>query len=44
MPKQVLQVTKFSGGLNSYADARDIEDNQFAQLVFYLIISSVGLV
>ena len=31
MPKQVLQVTDFSAGLNAYSDAKDIEDNQFAQ-------------
>ena len=32
MPKQVLQVTNFAGGLNAYADPRDIEDNQFVQI------------
>ena len=31
MPKQVLQVTDFSGGLNAYKDARDIKDNEFIQ-------------
>ena len=31
MPKQVLKVTNFKGGVNSVSDARDIEDNQFAQ-------------
>jgi hypothetical protein len=31
MPKQVLQVTSFSGGLNSYKDARDIENEQYVQ-------------
>ena len=31
MPKEVLQLTKFSGGLNCYSDARDIEDDQFEQ-------------
>ena len=31
MPKQVLEVVDFSGGLNSYSDAKDIKDNQFAQ-------------
>ena len=31
MPKQVLQITNFAGGLNAYSDARDIEDNQFVQ-------------
>ena len=31
MAKQVLKVTNFKGGVNSLSDARDIEDNQFAQ-------------
>ena len=31
MAKRLLEVTDFSGGLNSYSDARDIEDKQFAQ-------------
>tara|TARA_R110002020_G_scaffold204652_2_gene408954 strand:+ start:2235 stop:8159 length:5925 start_codon:yes stop_codon:yes gene_type:complete len=31
MPKRVLQLTDFSGGLNAYSDARDIEDQQYAQ-------------
>ena len=31
MPKQLLEVTDFSGGLNCYSDARDIKDNQFEQ-------------
>ena len=31
MPKQILQVTDFSAGLNAYSDAKDIDDNQFAQ-------------
>ena len=31
MAKQVLQITDFAAGLNAYSDARDIEDNQFAQ-------------
>jgi len=31
VPKQVLQITNFAGGLNAYSDARDIEDNQFVQ-------------
>ena len=31
MAKQVLQVTDFSAGLNAYSDAKDIQDNQFAQ-------------
>ena len=31
MAKKVLQVTDFSGGLNAYADARDIDDSDFVQ-------------
>ena len=31
MAKQVLKVTDFKGGVNSLSDARDIEDNEFAQ-------------
>jgi len=31
MPKQQLKITDFSGGLNAFSDARDIQDTQFAQ-------------
>ena len=31
MPKQQLNITDFTGGLNCYSDARDIQENQFAQ-------------
>ena len=31
MPKKVLQVANFSGGLNAYSDARDIRDESFAR-------------
>ena len=31
MPKKVLQVANFSGGLNAYSDARDIKDESFAR-------------
>ena len=31
MPKEVLQITNFSGGLDAYSDPRDIEDNEFCQ-------------
>jgi hypothetical protein len=31
VPKQVLQIANFSGGLNADANPRDIEDNQFCQ-------------
>jgi hypothetical protein len=32
MPKQVLTINDFSGGLNSHSDPRDIDENQFASL------------
>ena len=31
MPKKVLQIDDFTGGLNCYSDPRDIEPNEFAQ-------------
>ena len=31
MPKQVLEITDFTGGLNCYSDARDIKDKEFSQ-------------
>ena len=31
MPKQLLEINNFAGGLNSYSDPRDIEDNEFQQ-------------
>ena len=31
MPKKQLKITDFSGGVNAYADPRDILDTQFAQ-------------
>ena len=31
MAKKVLKVTDFSGGVNAFADARDIKDNEFTQ-------------
>ena len=31
MPKQLYEIKDFSGGLNAYADPRDIEDVQFSQ-------------
>ena len=31
MAKKLLEVNNFSGGLNTYADPRDIKDNEFAQ-------------
>ena len=32
MSKQVLKISDFSGGLNSYSDGKDIQDNEFPQL------------
>jgi len=32
MPKQVLTINDFSGGLNNHSDPRDIDDNQFSTL------------
>ena len=29
MAKQVLEIKDFSGGLNCYSEARDLQDNQF---------------
>ena len=31
MPKQLYEIKDFSGGLNCYADPRDIKDEEFAQ-------------
>ena len=31
MPKQLYEITDFSGGLNCYADSRDIDDKEFSQ-------------
>ena len=31
MPKQLLEINNFAGGLNSYSDPRDIEDSEFQQ-------------
>ena len=31
MPKQILKISDFSGGLNTSKDPKDIEDNQFSQ-------------
>ena len=32
MPKKVLEIKDFTGGLNCFSDARDIKDSEFAQL------------
>ena len=31
MPKQTLTINKFDGGLNTFSDSRDINDNEFFQ-------------
>tara|TARA_Y100001938_G_scaffold150553_1_gene242025 strand:+ start:1393 stop:6576 length:5184 start_codon:yes stop_codon:yes gene_type:complete len=31
MPKKLYEIKDFSGGLNAYADPRDIKDNEFSQ-------------
>ena len=31
MPKSLYEIKDFSGGLNAYADPRDIDDSQFSQ-------------
>ena len=31
MAKQLYEIKDFSGGLNAYADPRDIDDSQFSQ-------------
>jgi len=38
MPKQSLEIKDFSGGLNCYSDARDIQDTEFTQ--FWNVTSS----
>ena len=43
MPKQVLQLNKFSGGLNSYSTPRDIDDTQFVQN-WNAVVSKDGIV
>ena len=32
MAKKVLQIKKFDGGLNSYSDSRDLNENEFQTL------------
>ena len=32
MPKQVIQIKKYSGGLNSYSDPRDLKEDEFQVL------------
>jgi hypothetical protein len=43
MPKQLLEVTDFSGGLNCYSDSRDIKDNQFEQN-WNAIVDKAGII
>ena len=41
MPKQILKIDQFHGGLNSHADPRDIADNQLSALQ-NASVSSIG--
>ena len=43
MPKQVLQLSKFSGGLNAYSTPRDIDDTQFVQN-WNAVVSKDGII
>ncbi len=43
MPKQVLEINNFAGGLNAYSDARDISDNQFVQN-WNAVVSKAGII
>ena len=40
MPKQILKINDFSGGINNSADPRDIEDNEFVELKNFTIKDS----
>ena len=43
MAKKLLEVNTFSGGLNTYSDARDIKDNEFAQS-WNAIVDQTGII
>ena len=43
MPKQVLEINNFAGGLNAYKDARDIEDTEFVQN-WNAVVSKAGII
>ena len=37
MPKQILKIDQFHGGLNSNSDPRDISDNELAEAVDIMV-------
>ena len=41
MPKQILLLDKFHGGLNNNADPRDIEDDQLSEALD-IMVDNVG--
>ncbi len=43
MPKQLLEINNFAGGLNSYSDPRDIQDGEF-QRNWNAIVDKVGII
>ena len=43
MPKQVLEINNFAGGLNAYSDARDIKDTEFVQN-WNAVVSKAGII
>ena len=43
MPKQLLEINNFAGGLNSYSDPRDIQDSEFQQN-WNAIVDKAGII
>ena len=43
MPKRVLQIKDYSGGLNSYSDPRDLEENEF-QVLDNAVVDEKGII
>ena len=43
MPKQILEINNFAGGLNAYSDARDIKDTEFVQN-WNAVVSKAGII
>ena len=43
MPKQLLEINNFAGGLNSYSDPRDIQDGEFQQN-WNAIVDKAGII
>ena len=43
MPKKVLQIKDYSGGLNSYSDPRDLEENEF-QVLDNAVVDEKGII